>query len=241
MSDNRNFQQIGADDALLNSPLSRNRMVMAPGERIEAVLDLSDAEGKTIYLMNYAGEWGDHIVPNHVADDYDRATYPLLALHVVAATANPVKSLSTTLNNIPAVDASKAVVTRTLLLNVPPSINGGTFEMDTINYTATVGTQEIWSFFNASDETHPMHLHDTPFRVISRNGKPPEAYEAGWKDTIMVRSGDTVQVLKDFPDYPDPDSPYVYHCHILEHEDHGMMGQYVIVAAKATYLPVIRR
>jgi bilirubin oxidase len=61
----------------------------------------------------------------------------------------------------------------------------------------------------------------------------------GWKDTVIVQSLERVDVMKEFTDFPDPTGPFMYHCHILDHEDKGMMGQYVIIENEDTYLPAI--
>jgi FtsP/CotA-like multicopper oxidase with cupredoxin domain len=77
--------------------------------------------------------------------------------------------------------------------------------------------------------THPFHIHDIQFQILDRNGNPPAPGERGLKDTVRVHGGETVRVIARFEDYADPDRPYMYHCHILEHEDAGMMGQFVVV------------
>jgi blue copper oxidase len=76
---------------------------------------------------------------------------------------------------------------------------------------------------------HPFHIHNTQFRILDRNGVAPHPIEAGRKDTVLVFPGETVNILIRFDHYADPDRPYMYHCHILEHEDAGMMGQFTVV------------
>jgi FtsP/CotA-like multicopper oxidase with cupredoxin domain len=70
---------------------------------------------------------------------------------------------------------------------------------------------------------------DVQFRVITLDGDPPPADLRGWKDTVYVAPGTTAQLVMRFTDYTDPDSPYIFHCHLLRHEDRGMMGQFVVV------------
>jgi FtsP/CotA-like multicopper oxidase with cupredoxin domain len=113
--------------------------------------------------------------------------------------------------------------------------------MDVINITNTLGTKEVWSIVNLSEESHPIHIHDSPFQILSRNGAPPPEYEKGWKDTVIVHSLERVDLIKDFSGYADPAGPFMYHCHILDHEDKGMMGQFIIVDGRSVYLPLIRR
>jgi blue copper oxidase len=74
---------------------------------------------------------------------------------------------------------------------------------------------------------HPFHIHGASFRILSRNGRRPAAYEAGWKDVVLVEGH--AEVLVRFDNPAPPKMPFMYHCHILEHEDHGMMGQFAVV------------
>jgi len=77
---------------------------------------------------------------------------------------------------------------------------------------------------------HPFHIHNVQFRLLDRDGRPPQAEEAGFKDTVIVKPREQVRLLLRFEENTDPDNPYMYHCHILEHEDAGMMGQFVVTA-----------
>jgi bilirubin oxidase len=240
-SDNRSFYQIASDNALLNQPVSRNRVLLGPGERAEIVVDLTGMQGQTIYFANYSEELGDSIIRNHIADDYDRANFILFALHVITPTANPITSIPSTLNNIVRLNPNQVGLTRTLTLNIPPSIDGKTFQMERIDITTTLGSLEVWSIVNLSEETHPIHIHDSPFQIISRDGVAPPDYEMGWKDTVLVKSLERVNVLKSFSGFADPAGPFMYHCHILEHEDKGMMGQFIIIDRKSVYLPLVIR
>jgi bilirubin oxidase len=245
-SDNRSFYQIASDNGFLNAPVQRSRFHMGPGERIEIVVDLSNAQGKTLHFVAYDAELGDTLVPEYIADDFDRSNFILFSINVTAPTANPVTSIPGTLNNITRYDVSNAVKTRPLRLTLPPAINNTTFDMDVINITATLGSQEIWSIINQSNDPHPIHIHDSPFQIVRHldpTGKeiPIPAYEMGWKDTVIVRAGEQVDVIKDFGGFADPTGPFMYHCHILEHEGEGMMGQFVIVESQRVYLPLVTR
>jgi bilirubin oxidase len=245
-SDNRSFYQIASDNGFLNAPVQRNRFHMGPGERIEIVVDLSNAQGKTIHFVAYDAELGDTLVPEYIADDFDRSNFILFSLNVTAPTANAVTSIPGTLNNITRYDASNAVTTRSLRLTLPPAINNAVFDMEVINITSTLDTQEIWSIVNLTNDPHPIHIHDSPFQIVRHldiTGKeiPIPAYELGWKDTVIVRAGERVDVIKDFGGFADPTAPFMYHCHILEHEGEGMMGQFVIIDDKSVYLPFVKR
>jgi bilirubin oxidase len=91
------------------------------------------------------------------------------------------------------------------------------------------GNLEIWTVRNLSVSYHPFHVHGVQFQVLDRDGRVPAPYEQGWKDTVMVLPAETVRLIMRFSDYADPHMPYMFHCHILEHEDMGMMGQFVVV------------
>ena len=75
---------------------------------------------------------------------------------------------------------------------------------------------------------HPFHVHHGQFQVKERNGRPPHAHERAFKDTVKVGPGETVKIVMEFQHYSDPELAYMYHCHILEHEDNGMMGQFLV-------------
>lgn len=240
-SDNRTFYQIASDNGLLNQRVSRNRVVLGPGERAEIVVDLSNAQGRTLRFVNYAYEFTRQDVAVTSVDDYDQANYILFSIQVTAPNAHPVTTIPATLNHIVRLSASQSVMTRTLTLNIPPSINGTTFSMEVVNITNTLGTKEVWSIVNLSEESHPIHIHDSPFQILSRNGAPPPSYEMGWKDTVIVHSLERVDLIKDFSGYADPEGPFMYHCHILDHEDKGMMGQFIIIDGRSVYLPLIKR
>jgi len=100
--------------------------------------------------------------------------------------------------------------------------------------TRSACARATWSdgtSLNRSDDTHLFHIHDVQFQILDRGGAAPGPTEVGRKDTVMVRPGENVSLLMRFEDYADPAMPYMFHCHILQHEDQGMMGQFVVVPA----------
>lgn len=109
------------------------------------------------------------------------------------------------------------------------SINKQYMSMSVINVAVTRGDTEIWYVANDSPMAHPFHYHGTSFQVLARDGKPPPAYERGWKDTVLVRRGETVKLIAPFHQPAGHSLPFMYHCHILEHEDNGMMGQFTVL------------
>lgn len=112
-------------------------------------------------------------------------------------------------------------------LGIP--INGKTMDMARIDEVVRLGDIEIWEVTNRGGQPHPFHVHLVQFQILDRNGRPPSAAERGWKDTVLVPPGDLVRIIMRFERYADPQVPYMYHCHIMEHEDNGMMGQFLVV------------
>jgi FtsP/CotA-like multicopper oxidase with cupredoxin domain len=109
------------------------------------------------------------------------------------------------------------------------TINDKVMDMNRIDETVRLGDTEIWTIHNNAVMAHPFHIHDIQFLILDRDGKAPSAGEAGWKDTVLVFPRETVRVISRFEDFADPKIPYMYHCHILEHEDAGMMGQFLVI------------
>ena len=108
-------------------------------------------------------------------------------------------------------------------------INGLKMDMSQINETVHLGDVERWTI-TADTGMHVFHVHQTQFQVLSINGEPPQPEEAGWEDSIFVDPGREVVIASRFNTHADNDTPYMYHCHILDHEDLGMMGQFLVIA-----------
>ena len=106
------------------------------------------------------------------------------------------------------------------------AIAGKPFAMDRIDAEVRLGSFERWTI-QSGDMAHPFHVHGARFRVLSKNGSPPPALESGWKDTVLVEG--RTEILIRFDQLATRAMPFMFHCHILEHEDLGMMGQYVTI------------
>jgi FtsP/CotA-like multicopper oxidase with cupredoxin domain len=87
----------------------------------------------------------------------------------------------------------------------------------------------VWQVSNRHDTPHTFHIHDVQFQVLTVDGQPPPAELSGWKDTILLLPERQFTIIARFADYADPTTPYMFHCHMLFHEDQGMMGQFVVV------------
>ncbi|MEW1913532.1 multicopper oxidase domain-containing protein [Kitasatospora sp. NPDC085895] len=109
------------------------------------------------------------------------------------------------------------------------TINGLPMDMERIDVTATVDVPEVWTVTNTHNRVHNFHVHDNPFQVLDVNGGPPPPELAGWKDTVSVPPSGAVRLAVVFRDHADPQNPYMCHCHLMRHEDDGMMGRFVVV------------
>lgn len=111
------------------------------------------------------------------------------------------------------------------------TINGKKMDINRIDERVKLGSTEIWEITNRSammmSMPHSMHLHDVQFQILSRNGNAPPPHERGRKDTVLIMPGETVRIISRFHDYT---GVYMYHCHLLEHEDDGMMGQFEVIS-----------
>jgi len=137
----------------------------------------------------------------------------------------PSPELPSRLVSLPRVDVSKAVRTRRFELDRTDSINGRQMDMNRIDFAVIAGTTELWEVTGFLP--HDFHVHGTSFRVVDVDGEPPRI--PGLKDTVYVPPGRLVRILVPFGPYTDPHHPYMYHCHMLQHEDAGMMGQFVVI------------
>lgn len=108
-------------------------------------------------------------------------------------------------------------------------VNGRPFALDGPLFAVRRDQELHWRISEASDRMlHPVHVHGCQFRIVSQNGKPPEPHRAGWKDIAPISHGGFSEILVRFPYAAGPHTPYMAHCHILEHEDSGMMAQFTV-------------
>ena len=231
-SDNRTFHQVVSDGGFLAGPVPMFRLVLAPAERAEILVDLSADEGRTLSLRSFNGGNGTTFVPFRLQDPWDSADFDLLEIRVGSATAGAVLTLPERLAvvaPIPESEARNAGSPRTFELNANPfGINGKRMDMSIIDARIRLGATEVWEITNPNNQAHPFHVHGDSFQILSRDGATPTANELGWKDVVLVRPFETVRIVKRFHDHGDPVNSYMFHCHILEHEDVGMMGQFVV-------------
>ncbi|NQY09783.1 MAG: multicopper oxidase domain-containing protein [Flavobacteriales bacterium] len=245
LEDSSTFQMIASDGGFLNTPIDLTRLMLAPGERAELVIDFSNyAVGDSINLYSFntelpsgvqGGASGPYSVNYNLLDNLD---FTLLQCNVQPATADPVTELSPVLNNIDCWDENIADVFRTKIfsggMNQVFFINGDQFDLNLVNDTIKLDDIEVWSLLNSTSEAHPFHIHDIQFCILDINDNPPPPQLAGWKDVVLVEPFSEIRFITKFETFADTIIPFMYHCHILNHEDNGMMGQFIVKREIAT-------
>jgi len=113
-------------------------------------------------------------------------------------------------------------------MNGPFTINSRAYAMAHVNETVRLGETEIWEV-SSQMMAHPFHIHGVHFQVLRRNNAAPGLRDQGLKDTVFVAQQESVELLVRFTHPAKHNAPFMYHCHVLEHEDQGMMGQFVVV------------
>jgi spore coat protein A len=247
-SDGPAFHQIGSDGGFLATPVVLNdpanprspRLSLAPAERADLIIDFSKSAGKSFTLTN----------TSRTADD--EVSLPEIMQIRVGETlkAPDTSSLPVSLRPIPRTDPRTASETRRIVLDrmkmadgsVMLELNGKSWN-DPIEEKPKLGATEVWEITNTLIDTHPFHMHLVQFQVLDRrlfdvaefrkSGKmnylapavPPAPGEMGWKDTVQASPQMVTRIIIRFSPFP---GYYVYHCHILEHEDMDMMRPFQI-------------
>lgn len=218
--DDRTFDIVASDGGLLGAPVSAQRVQLSPAERAEIVVRMTP--GESVSLNSTAPDLGT------VRDSlYSPGTFTVVQLRA-AQTLRPSPALAATLTDVPDPDPAQSVQTRRFGIE-GLAINGRPMDMNRIDMAVPLDQTEIWEVTNQDPQPHNFHVHDVQFRVLSMDGRPPPAQFAGYKDTVYVAPRTTVRILVRFTDYTNRRWPYMFHCHLLLHEDLGVMGQFVIV------------
>jgi spore coat protein A len=233
LSNGQEFHQIGTDLGLLPAPVPLKDLVIAPAERADLVVDFSDHAGEKITV-----------------------TSDILTVMQIRVTKNRVgdsSSLPKALGDVLRIPEAEAVQHRVLTLGEKDDragnpeimlLNNAHWSMP-ITENPKLNSTEIWSFLNFTDDSHPIHLHLVRFQILDRRKFEPYYYytagqvkyigpsvapapnEMGWKDTVQAHPGMVTRIIARFDGYP---GRYVWHCHILEHEDNEMMRPYDVIA-----------
>jgi spore coat protein A len=226
-------QQIGTDQGLLSAPVPVSQMTIAPGERADIVIDFAEYRGTSLQLKSLGST--------------------LMQFRVGSEAVTDSSQLPSKLRPIQRMAEKDAVVRRRLTTEEIDTTVGepmvhlldGKHWHDPISEKPVLGSTEIWEFINLTDDAHPIHLHLVRFQILDRrpidssaymfdnkmvylgDASPPDANEAGWKDTVRATPGASTRIIVKFEGYA---GRYVWHCHILEHEDNEMMRPYEVVA-----------
>ena len=257
LEDNSDFYIIGSDGGLLSAPFQTNRVRISPGERVEILVDFSGYTlGNQVYFKSYSSELPYGIIGADTVGTFDMpmgegyfsnplngADFNVLRFDIIAPTATPVLTIPVSFApKIPLLEANTDAF-RTLIFDADTIIGGGDqayvdgpfwinneyFHMDSINITTYLNSTEVWELINKTLVAHPFHIHDIQFYVLDINGFTPPTEYQGLKDVILVEPGDTVRFITQFITYSDHFVPYMYHCHLLHHEDEGMMGSFLVI------------
>jgi spore coat protein A len=234
LSNGQKFHQIGTDQGLLAAPVALDRSLLAPGERADLIVDFTGRAGEQIVLHN--------------------DSFLVMQFRVGYPKAPDTSSLPAALRPAPKTPESSAVKTRPLALIEKMTLKGESMSM-LLNNTPwhmpvtenpVIDTVEIWSLINTTDDSHPIHLHMVRFQILDRRRfepffyqttgevrytgpvTPPAPEEAGWKDTVRADPKMVTRIIVRFEGYV---GRYVWHCHVLEHEDNEMMRPYDVIAA----------
>ena len=232
LANGQKFVQIGTDQGLLAAPLALDSFVIAPGERFDLMIDFTPHAGERIVLKSDAFE--------------------IMQFRVSKSPVRDDSALPATLRPVPKTPEALAVKTRRIPLLEFESPTGDSMTMllggrhwdMPVTEDPVLDTVEIWELINTTEDSHPIHLHMVRFQLLDRRGfdeplfyarrqirytgaaEPPEPYEAGWKDTIRAHSKMITRIIVRFEGYA---GRYVWHCHVLEHEDNEMMRPYDVL------------
>ncbi len=200
------FILIGNDGGLLSAASSLTEIKLAPAERLDVLVDLRTRGGSTLMLRDLNTGWDllEIVVGSRVVSN--------LTIPTSLSTITPL---------------GIATVTRDFSFDGMSKINGKLYDVNRIDFEVTKGVTELWRFTTRGNAPHPVHVHGAYYQIQSRAGGRAQVFpwEAGWKDTVLLEDGETVEVLIRF-DHTAVSGTYLIHCHKLEHEDMGMMSNF---------------
>jgi FtsP/CotA-like multicopper oxidase with cupredoxin domain len=221
--DGRPFTLVGTDGGLLSEPVELDRLLLSPAERAEILVRFAPGDRATLRTeqpelpgVRSQGILGDMIAGDFVEFRAERQLSPAREWQLPADTREPLHE-------------ADAAQTRSFVMKVP-FLNGQRMDMERIDAIVRVGDVEVWEVSTTDAFPHNFHIHDVQFRILDIDGSPPPRWLDGWKDTIPVFPGQTTRIIMRFEDYTDDRIPYMMHCHMLQHEDKGMMGQFLVTA-----------
>lgn len=229
LSDNRSMHLIGTDSGLLDRSIALDFLTIAPGERYEVLVDFGD--GQDVSLISEQALNADlsggqpGATPFEILPFAVDTSMPARILAVPDAIGGTLPQLDVTAVNRREIALEMGMGPMAMMSNSPHAINGRSFDMQRTNFTISQGTLERW-VVSGTMMMHPFHVHGVKFQVLSENDAAPRVQNRGWKDTVVING--QAEILMAFDQQAGAELPFMFHCHILEHEDGGMMGQFAV-------------
>ena len=203
------MSQVATEGGLLSKPYPQSSITLAPGERADVVVDFSAVPlGSSVTLRNNSGWNGATDIMRFDVSTAVSASAPLPA---ALRAFTPLSAAAVTTRRTFTIAESNGMWT----------FNGKMYDPARVDAEVALNATEEWTFQNRSGQDHPIHLHDVNFHVVS--GSPTGGPNAEWKETVNVPAWSSVTMRMKFPDFT---GVYMFHCHILEHEDHMLMAQF---------------
>jgi|GEM_PF-293172 len=239
LSDGSLFRVVGTDGGLLDNPVLTDHVMLSAGERAEIVVDFGNyALGDDVMLVSRAFSGGGGMMGGG-GTLANGAAFNIMQFQV-ASVENDDVNLYTSLPASADINtrlSATGATTRSFVMSVQMimgvgmqfQINGKTFDMNRVDELVASGATEVWEISNTSTMAHPFHAHAIQWQVLDRNGIPAGGVDLGWKDTVLVAPNETVRIIGRFDPVVNV-GRYMYHCHILEHEEAGMMGIFEVQA-----------
>jgi FtsP/CotA-like multicopper oxidase with cupredoxin domain len=243
---------VGTDGGLLNKPVEVDHIMLGAAERVELIVDFSKEQlGNKLLLISKP-----YKADNMMMDSSDEMDTEDNGMGLTIMRFDVTKEATDEVNIYSSLPANAEITTRldpttasnagssrkfvmslyngnmgegmsggnSSTMNMTFAINGKLFDPNRVDEFIGAGTTEIWELKNISTMAHPFHAHAIQYQILDRNGVPATGTDLGWKDTFLVQAGETIRIIGKFEAVNVGD--YMYHCHILEHEDAGMMGYF---------------
>lgn len=204
---------VGNDGGLFEKPREVDELLLANSERVEILVRGGEPGSRSLLRTLAYDRYESNTRPANWETDRD-----LVEIRTSPGPAVPAVTIPTSLRVVAPIDTANVAATREIVF-AQGMINNKTMDMARVDVRSRLGTTEIWQIENVVGMDHPFHLHGFQFQVLDRNGVP-EPY-VSWKDTVNVPKHSKVRIVVRFEDHP---GKWMFHCHILDHEDMGMMG-----------------
>ncbi|HEY6730554.1 MAG TPA: multicopper oxidase family protein [Solirubrobacterales bacterium] len=221
--------QIGTESGLMPKPLRRREILLGPGERVEVIVDFAGMAGESVELRSSKRHPGRNPLGAHTYGgalmQFRVGSYRVADPARVPRHLRPLPAWTRKAKRKP---DQRWVITIGGLFKTTWRINGRTFNPAHAEAFPKLNTTETWEIVNKTNVAHVMHLHHTDWYLLERNGSPPPPWENCLKETFFVYPNEKILLAGHFADYT---GKFVIHCHMLDHEDHGLMSQFQVVRA----------